>query len=137
MSRMPDEDAIAHEFHRTGNLDDGSQMDFRKPALGHNGGPPMDDEEDNRDEDALKEMDLTSIMQRARKAAIIKLTLLVERDQATPADMAVLARLLKDNGMVMGDPFREPRTATPGEPAEEDEPLELPTFNRPEYDPEP
>lgn len=133
MSRMPDEDAIAHEFHRSGNLDDGS-MDYRPVTRKHNGGPPLDDEEpEGRPDDGLEGMDLNAIMQRARRAAIINLTRLVEAGQATPADMSVLRALLKDNGMVMGDPFTPTKESNQGEPGEEDGPLPLPEFGTPEH----
>lgn len=125
MSRLPDEDAIAHEFHRSGNLDDGSQMDYREVGPGDNEGPVMDE---------LDDLNLTEIMKIARKAAMINLTRLVRAGQATPADMSVLAKLLKDNGMVMGDPFEKTRGETPGAQDEEEEALPLPTFGKPEYD---
>lgn len=131
MSRMPDEDAIAHEFHRSGNLDDGN-MDYRPITRKDNGGPPLEDEED-RPDDGLEGMDLNAIMQRARRAAIINLTRLVEHGQATPADMSVLRALLKDNGMVMGDPYSPAKEDATGEPGEEDGPLPLPTFDTPEH----
>lgn len=131
MAVDPEQAAWGHEFHKSGNLDDGSDMDYR----GHNSGEDPDAVEKLLAlEEELAGMDEKAIMAKARRALLVNLTKLVELGQATPADMSVLKGLLKDNGMVMGDPFEKPgrRSETPED--DQPEPLELPTFETPEYD---
>lgn len=133
----PEKTEWAHEFHKSGNLSDGSDMDYRSPGMGDNSGEDPDGIEKLLALEAeLAGMDEKSIMMRARRALLVNLLKLVELGQATPADQSVLAKLLKDNGMVMENPFVAPGKRADGEESQEvaDEPLDLPTFETPQYD---
>lgn len=128
---MPDEqtdDELVGLYRNSGNLED-------SPGIGHNEGPTMDADAEaaflaRRKE--LMEGDESAIMKRARKTMLVNLLQMVEDGTATSADMANLRALLKDNGMILGDPMQgdEPD----GNPAAARTPRQLPTFDRPEYD---
>jgi hypothetical protein len=81
---------------------------------------------------AMSEQD---IMLAGRKAMLIDLLMRIEDGTAMPADMANMRALLKDNGMIMGDPMRGPKEIEQN-PKTAKEPLALPSFERPEYDEE-
>lgn len=111
-----DEDDLGLLFDQTGNARDDES---RSPPAGHNREIPEDD--------ALDELDLEDIMKEARKDLLKDLLRAVRGGYASPAEKNTLRQMLKDNGMVMGDPGEG---ATPGEKKKAD----LPQFDRPEYD---
>lgn len=106
-------------------------------GMGHNEGPPMDDEgwaEQQAKRQALLQLDEKTIMERARKATLVNLLQMVEDGLATAQDMSVLRALLKDNGMVMGDPFEGSKKNDSGT-TQEPQKQPLPDFPEPDYDP--
>lgn len=111
-----DEEDLGLLFDQTGNVRD----DETRPSVGHNRGMEP--------EDALDEMDLEDVMKEARKDLLKDLLRAVRGGYASPAEKNTLRQMLKDNGMVMGDPTEG---ATPGENKQK---AELPSFARPEYD---
>lgn len=111
-----DEDDLGLLFDQTGNARD----DEPRPAVGHNRGMEP--------EDALDEMDLEDVMKEGRKLLMTDLIRAVKGGYASPAEKNTLRQMLKDNGMVMGDPTEG---ATPGEGKKK---ADLPSFDRPEYD---
>lgn len=122
---MPNEE---DDFYASGNLEDEPQ--------GHPG--VMDEDalaaRRKRMEEALGQSEMDLLLA-ARKAMIVDLLIRVEDGIAMPADMANLRALLKDNGVVMGDPLRGPREIDQN-PRAVREPISLPSFERPEYDEE-
>ena len=84
-----------------------------------------------RKEQLLK-MDEKSIMLRARKAMLVFLLDAVENGTAMPADMTNLRALLKDNGMILGDPLSDSNGAViDAKPANLPQ---LPSYGTPEYE---
>jgi len=71
------------------------------------------------------------MLRRSRELLIKKLYLAVLHGFATPQEMNTLRQLLKDNGMVMGDPFATEGATGNGESRTK---AELPQFQDPEYD---
>ena len=111
-----DETDLGGLYLESGNVRD--QED--RPGIGHNGGPPLDDYDG---------MDLKDIMKEGRKRLFKSLLRAVDGGYATPAQENTLRQMLKDNGMVMGDPDEG---ATSGDSKQPKAPL--PTFERPDYD---
>lgn len=121
MTRPSDNDA--EDFHRK-----------EGPGMGHNDGPEFNEaahEAALADRLSLLSMDEKDILLMARKALMVNLLIMVQDGSAMPADMANLRALLKDNGMILGDPTKGP--SDDGTAEEEDRPLDLPTFADPEY----
>jgi len=114
---MVDEDDPA-DFYKSGNL-----SDEESPRMGHNSG--LDEE------DALEGMNFEDMLKESRKALLKRLYGLMVSGMATPADLNNLRQLLKDNGMVMGDPTEG---AGDGGQKKSQEPRPLPSFPKPEYD---
>jgi hypothetical protein len=112
-----DEEDLGLLFDQTGNVRD----DEARPTVGHNHGEDP--------QDALDDLDLEDIMKEARRDLLKDLLRAVRGGYASPAEKNTLRQMLKDNGMVMGDPDEG---ATPGENKKK---AELPSFPRPEYDP--
>lgn len=122
MSKQEDEDQeeLVALYRNSGNLNEA-------PPTGRVGDNSGYDDED----DALDEMDLTDMLKEARKEMVKQLYRLVKNGLATPQDMANLRALLKDNGIIMGDPEEGAKN---GNPKKADKPRDLPSFPRPEYD---
>lgn len=110
------EDDLVALYRNSGNLDEA-------PRMGDNSGydPAA----------ALDEMSLTDMLLEARRAMVKQLLHLVTTGQATPQDHANLRALLKDNGIIMGDPEEGAKN---GNPKKAEEPRALPSFPKPEYD---
>lgn len=111
-----DEDDLGALFDQTGNARD----DEARPTAGHNRGQEADD--------ALDELDLEDIMKEARRDLLKDLLRAVRGGYASPAEKNTLRQMLKDNGMVMGDPMEG---ATGGENKRK---ADLPAFDKPDYD---
>lgn len=111
------------DYFNSGNLDELGELEDG-PRIGDNSGyeDPAEAVEDMNFEDMAKE---------ARKALMKHLFGLMKTGQATPADLNNLRQLLKDNGVVMGDPTEGARSDNP---AQAREPRELPSFSTPDYD---
>lgn len=110
------------------------------PGMGHNGGPELDEaawEEQKAKRKELLQVDEKALAQRARKASLVNLLMMVEDGTATAQDYNVLRQLLKDNGMVMGDPMEGGNNdnSAPGEGQTVPAKRPLPQFDEPEYDP--
>lgn len=110
------------------------------PGMGHNGGPQMDEaawEEQKVKRQELLLLDEKSLAQRARKVTLVNLLMMVEDGTATAQDMNVLRALLKDNGMIMGDPLEGGNndSGTPSADQAVQAKRPLPQFDEPEYDP--
>lgn len=110
-----DEDDLGALFDQTGNA-----RDDERPTVGHNRQMDADD--------ALDDMDLEDIMKEARKDLLKDLLKAVRGGYASPAEKNTLRQMLKDNGMVMGDPD-EGATGS-----ENKKKADLPSYDRPEYD---
>jgi len=110
-----DEEDLGALYDQTGNVRD----DEDRPRAGHN--RQMDED------DSLDDMDLEDIMKEARRDLLKDLLKAVRGGYASPAEKNTLRQMLKDNGMVVGDPDEG---ATGGEKRKAD----LPSFDRPEYD---
>lgn len=109
-----DEDDLGALYDESGNVRD------QKPLPGHNRGEDEDD--------ALDDLDLDDLMKEARRDLFRDLLKAVRGGYATPAEKNVLRQMLKDNGMVMGDPDEGAR------PGEERRKADLPSFDRPDYE---
>jgi hypothetical protein len=103
------------DFYASGNVRDDPPPHARP---GSNSGLDEDD--------AIDGMELDDLLKESRKALLVGLLKAVKGGYATPPEMAVLARILKDNGCVMGDPSE-------GAGSDQGEKADLPTFSRPEY----
>lgn len=104
------------------------------PGMGHNEGPEMDSEaweEQKRQRQELLKSSEQDLAARARKVLLVNLLQMVEDGTATAQDMNVLRALLKDNGMIMGDPLEDTPDGKPKAPQK----LALPSFDDPDYDP--
>ncbi|WP_266031238.1 hypothetical protein [Brucella intermedia] len=88
----PDEEDLGALYDQSGNVRDMEDH----PGVGHNQGIDEDD--------ALDDLDLTDLMKEGRKMLLKKLIREVRDGIATPAQENTLRQMLKDNGMVMGDP---------------------------------
>jgi hypothetical protein len=109
-----DDEDLAALFHESGNVRD------QEPGIGSNSGLEPDE--------ALEELDLEDLLKEGRKLLLQDLIKAVKQGMATPAEKNALRQMLKDNGMVMGDPSEG---AGNGEPRKK---ADLPSFPRPEYD---
>lgn len=109
-----DTDDDEDDFYASGNVRDG---DYEVRSIGDNSG----------DED-LEALDLEDLMKEGRMLLLRNLVKLVRNGQATPQEQNVLRQLLKDNGMIAGDPL-EGASSEERRPAKRD----LPTFDDPEY----
>lgn len=116
---MEDEEDAALDYYRSGNLDDDKSR-----RMGDNSG-----EDEDTSLDGLEVMDL---LREGRKILIRDLIVMVKTGMATPAEKAVLAKLLKDNGVILGDP--EQGAGEDGNPKAAKKPRDLPQFTKPEYD---
>lgn len=117
---MADED----DYHNSGNLDEAPS------------GPEYDEEALRKREEFLQRlhnMSEADIARDARRAMLEDLYEKVVSGTAMPQDHANLRQLLKDNGMIMGDPTQG--AGGDSNPKAAKEPLPLPSFERPEYDP--
>lgn len=109
-----DEEDLGALYDESGNVRD------MAPRAGHNR---------NEDEDeALDDLDLDDLMKEARRDLFKDLLKAVRGGYATPAEKNVLRQMLKDNGMVMGDPDEGAR------PGEEKRKADLPSFGKPDYE---
>jgi len=127
MTHNPDEaeDDYANAFdlyHSSGNA-----RDEDRPAQREVEGQP-DGSNSKLD---LEDMEVHDLLVMSRKLLLTKLLESVHGGYASPQEMAILAKLLKDNGMVMGDPFEGGSKGGNGAPQRQP----LPTFTRPEYEP--
>lgn len=99
--------------------------------MGHNGGPPLDDEdgelraETAGEFDALMGMTVQDILREGQKALFARLVSRCRTGIANHQEMAILRNLLKDNGLTLGIP--------PEKPEEKEEPADLPEFGEPEF----
>lgn len=115
MARPEEDDE--EDFYASGNVRDDDPPPHARP--GSNSGQDEDD--------ALDGMELDDLFKEARQALVKGLLKAVKGGYATPQEMAVLAKLLKDNGYVMGDPMQG------AEGGEEKPKADLPSFDRPDY----
>lgn len=120
MREDDDEEDLFDLYHQSGNARD------ERPA----------ETEDSPDGDELinsglnlDDMEVHDLLVLGRKMLLKRLLDAVNKGYATPQEMAILAKLLKDNGMVMGDPFEG--GSKPGANAPQRAPL--PSFPKPEY----
>lgn len=91
----------------------------------------MGDNSGEEPDDGLDDLEIMDLLREGRKDLIKDLIRLVRSGQATPAEKAVLAKMLKDNGIILGDPDDG---ASDSNPKAAQRPRELPTFEKPEYD---
>lgn len=98
----------------------------RPVGIGHNGGPPLDDDMDGLYA-SFEGKSVQDILREGQKALFINLVSKVRSGQASHNEMAILRNLLKDNGMVLGIPPEEPIAAR-------NAPADLPEFETPDYE---
>lgn len=110
----PDED----DYFSTGNVRDGN-FERREVAVGDNSG----------DQD-LQELELEDLMKEGRKLLLVDLVRLVRSGQASPQEKNTLRQMLKDNGMIAGDPLGDDEPDT--ERARKRR-ADLPSYEDPEY----
>lgn len=108
-------------YHQSGNARDERQADPEDTSAGDgltNSGLDLND------------MEVHDLLILGRKMLLKRLLDAVNKGYATPQEMAILAKLLKDNGMVMGDPFEGgSKPGSNGGPQR----APLPSFPKPEY----
>lgn len=92
MTHNDDDMDMDDDFYADGN-------EGGAPGRGHNGGPPMDGP------DGLEGLDFDEMLRKSRELLIRDLYKAVMGGYATPQEKNTLRQMLKDNGMVMGDPF--------------------------------
>lgn len=107
-----EDDEDGEGFYESGNVRD-------QPSIGDNSGLEPDA--------ALEALDLQDLMLEGRKLLLQKLIAAVKQGIASPQEMNTLRQMLKDNGMVMGDPNEG---ATPGQGKPK---APLPQFGEPDY----
>ena len=112
---------IAEDYFKSGNLSDLEKEDVRR--VGDNSGEDP--------EDGLDDLDVMDLLREGRKFLIMDLIRNIRDGMATPAEKAVLAKMLKDNGVILGDPEEGAKGSNPKSAKE---PIPLPTYDRPEYD---
>lgn len=115
MGRDVPEDETEDDYFDSGNERDREDA----PRIGSNSG--MDED------DALDGLELDDLMKEARKDLFKDLLRGLRQGMLTPAEKNVLRQMLKDNGMVMGDPNEGAGQGTERQKAE------LPEFGEPEY----
>jgi hypothetical protein len=112
-------DELEDDDGEDGFYSSGNERDRETSTAGHNSGMDADE--------AIDGLDLEDLMKEARKDLFKDLLKNLRLGMCTPAEKNVLRQMLKDNGMVMGDPTEgagdEPRRPK----------ADLPTFGDPEY----
>jgi len=108
----PDED-----FYDSGNLGDG--LDARQQIGGNQPAEP---------DEALEALELDDLMKEGRRMLLTDLIKAVKQGYATPQEKNTLRQMLKDNGMIMGDPDERPEPGRGAKPK-----ADLPTFANPDY----
>ena len=114
-----DEENLFDLYHSSGNARD--QVPVERQA------PEEDDELSNSGID-LSDMEVHDLLVMGRRMLLQDLLKAVAMGYASPQEKAILAKLLKDNGMVLGDPMDPNRPAQPQR-------APLPTFGKPDYEP--
>lgn len=114
-----DEENLFDLYHSSGNARDQAPVERNEN--------PEEDELSNSGID-LSDMEVHDLLVMGRRMLLQDLLKAVAKGYASPQEKAILAKLLKDNGMVLGDPMDPNRPAQP-------ERRPLPTFERPEYEP--
>ena len=94
---------IAEDYFKSGNLSDLEKYDVR--SFGDNSGEDP--------EDGLEDLDVMDLLREGRKFLILDLIRNVRAGMATPAEKAVLAKMLKDNGVILGDPEEGAKPSNP------------------------
>ncbi|MCC5780528.1 hypothetical protein H7H48_15815 [Nitratireductor sp. B36] len=112
-----EDDDLEDDFYDSGNVRDMHQDP--RAQIGSNSGMEPDD--------AIDDLNLDDLMKEARKDLFADLLRGLRSGMLTPAEKNVLRQLLKDNGMVMGDP-NEGASEEPKRPK-----ADLPSFSDPEY----
>ncbi len=90
-------------------------------TLGHNGGPPLEDEGIDPE---VQGMDLQALLREGQKALLVSLVSKLRKGVATHQEQAILRNMLRDNGMML-----PPTSTAPDTP----EPADLPDFEDPDY----
>lgn len=115
MTHNEDDEA---DFYDSGNVRD---------MRGHNDGP---DTGDGFQDVNLEGLTFEEALLKGRQILMETLIKNVARSHATPQEMNTLRQLLKDNGMVMGDPLADERE---GDKRAENRKADLPSFDPPDY----
>ena len=109
------EDDDPEDFYESGNV-----RDMQSTGIGSNSGMEPDE--------ALDGLDFEDLMKEGRKLLLEDLIKLVKNGQASPQEKNTLRQMLKDNGMIAGDPHE-------GDEGGRRVKRELPTYDRPDYEP--
>lgn len=107
-----DEEDLGALFLESGNVRDDP------PQMGHNSQEEPDE--------ALDNLDMEDLLKEGRKMLLKDLVKAVKQGYASPQEKNTLRQMLKDNGMIMGDPLNDPTTPSRRR--------DLPEFPRPDYD---
>ena len=78
----------------------------------------------------ISDLDLSDALLVLRRATIKDLLNLIESGMATPADRSVAAKMLKDNGVILGDPLD---AGKPGGANSAPSKAPLPAYTKPDY----
>lgn len=110
-------------YHSSGNVRDTRPKALEAIEQNVN----MADDDRSNSGDDIDSMEVHDLLLEGRKMLLQDLLRAVKGGYASPQEKAILAKMLKDNGMIMGDPFggRE-ENKTPQR-------RELPTFSQPDY----
>jgi hypothetical protein len=95
--------------------------------IGHNGGPPLDEETAARIA-AVSKLSVQDILRLAHKKLMENLLVKLELGTITHQEMATLRNVMKDNGMILGVPPVDPAGNTAPPPAS------LPVFDKPDWE---
>lgn len=116
-----EEEDLFELYHQSGNERDRPQVDHTDHPPGHNSG-----------DDNLDDLDLNDLMLEARKDLLVDLLRAVRGGYASPQEKSTLRQMLKDNGVIMGNPFDDDLDeGTNGKSRK----APLPTFGKPDYTP--
>lgn len=111
------------DFYASGNVRDG---DFEEKAPGVGPG-------DNSGDEDLSELELDDLMKQGRRILFEDLYKAVKGGYASPQEKNTFRQLLKDNGMIAGDPFDD-EPAEGGQRNSRPSRAPLPSYGPPEYD---
>lgn len=110
---------VDDEDGEDGFYDSGNVRDMVDDGIGSNSGLEPDA--------AIDEMDFEDLLRESRMELLRDLAKAVKQGIATPAEKNTLRQMLKDNGMIMGDPNAGANTP------EEKRKADLPRFEPPGY----
>jgi hypothetical protein len=119
-----EEDWPEEDFYESGNVRD---------MRGHNSDLEEEDGEDLEPLPSMGGLSLEDQLKLGRQILLERLIKAVHQGHATPQEMNTLRQMLKDNGMVMGDPTEGPEESDQNGERPGKAKADLPSFEPPEY----